>query len=165
MRRRARRDSCRIRWSGFRFIRRKRRRGSRRERLLRVLVEGLFVACNTKSQEAHGTALKPHHSYSATERSSNGGTIRLSRLQGQARTEARSRIESDRGKIRRELFCRLDVGDYYLKTQVSTRKIGVGPWWRRSEDKVAQSGSQSSPVAAAVSQSHAHETHYQSPRI
>lgn len=49
-----RRESCRIRWLEFLFIRRKLRRESRREKLLRVLVEGFHGACGrfeTQSQE------------------------------------------------------------------------------------------------------------------
>ena len=51
---RVRRESCRIRWLEFLFTRRKLRRESRREKLLRAPVEGFHAACGrfeTQSQE------------------------------------------------------------------------------------------------------------------
>lgn len=75
---RVRRDSCRIRWLGFRSIRRKRRRGSKREKLLRALVERLHAACDIQLREdawKSSLATSQVHNYSGTERSSNGGTL------------------------------------------------------------------------------------------
>jgi hypothetical protein len=130
LKRRARRDSCRIRWLGFLFIRRRQRRENRREKLLLAPVERLHAACDTQLQEAHGRAPKPHHSFSGTERSSNRGNLWPSRPGKDRRTC------DDRGRqsaSRRGIICRLSAGNRDLKTLVLTKEIEVEACWRRTE--------------------------------
>lgn len=136
-----RRESCRIRWLEFLFIRRKLRRESRKEKLLRALVEGFHGACGrfeTQSQENARRLIELCCSYSGTQNDLKLPVL-IKRLGKHRRTREEREAEGTRSDMACDLQIRVSSTDIELGRSLDIGGVSSGIWQWSSYFAVAAS--------------------------
>lgn len=136
-----RRESCRIRWLEFLFIRRKLRRENRREKLLRVLVEGFHASCGrfeTQSQENARRLIELCCSYSGTHHDLKLPVL-VKRLGKHRRTREEREAEGTRSDMACDLQIRVSSADIEFGRSLEIGGVSSGIWQWSSYFAVAAS--------------------------